>query len=216
MRLSSDGFTPEVQGQVMGVLFVKPKIPSPDSEEARPLICFDEESIREQRQVMPIFDEWGIVPAGHRGPRPNPWAVEPESMGEGPEPEETEESDGGSRGEDPSGEGEASRGTGPGGEDEAPRGADLSRGSTSSPGSVPPEVDLQVLSSSEKENAFRVARSRRVEKEETSGGRGERSKPRSKAIHDRSAATARGAPRMEAKTPQEEAQASNHYNKYVN
>ena len=120
MRLSKDGFTPEVLGQVMGVLFVKPAIPSPGSEEARPLICFDEESIREQRRVMPIFDEWGIVPAGHRGPRPNPWAVEPESMGEGPAPEETEESEGSSRGEAPSGEDEASRGTGPGGEDEAP------------------------------------------------------------------------------------------------
>ena len=75
---------------------VKPRIPTPDGEDARPLICFAEESIREQRQVMPIFDEWGIVPKGHRGPRPNPWAVEPETMGEGPEPEETEESEGSS------------------------------------------------------------------------------------------------------------------------
>ena len=74
MRLSSDDFTPEVLQQVMGVLFVSPKIPSPSDERAKPLICFAEESIEEQCQIMPVFDEWGIVPAGHRGPRPNPWA----------------------------------------------------------------------------------------------------------------------------------------------
>ena len=88
MRLSSDGFTPEVLRQVMGVLFVTTEIPSPANEEARPLICFAEESIEEQRQCRPVFDEWGIVPAGHRGPRPNPWAAEPECMDEPPEPEE--------------------------------------------------------------------------------------------------------------------------------
>ena len=85
MRLSADGFTPEVLQQVMGVLFVSPKIPSPSDERAKPLICFAEESIEEQRRIMPVFDEWGIVPAGHRGPRPNPWAVEPECMGDSPE-----------------------------------------------------------------------------------------------------------------------------------
>ena len=53
---------------------------------------------------MPVFDEWGIVPAGHCGPRPNPWAAEPECVGEAPELEEAEESEGASRGEDPSGE----------------------------------------------------------------------------------------------------------------
>ena len=82
MKLSSDGFTPEVLRQVMGVLFVTTAIPTPANEEARPLICFAEESIEEQRRCMPVFDEWGIVPAGHRGPRPNPWAAEPEYMGE--------------------------------------------------------------------------------------------------------------------------------------
>ena len=97
MRLSTDGFAPEVLRQVLGVLFVNPKIPSPDKEEARPLISFDEESIEEQRRVMPVFDEWGIIPAGHRGPRPNPWAAEPERMDELPEPEETGESEGDSR-----------------------------------------------------------------------------------------------------------------------
>ena len=86
MRLSSDGFTPEMLRQVMGVLFVTQVIPSPANEQTRPLLCFAEESIEEQRQCMPVFDEWGIVPAGHRGPRPNPWAAEPECMGEFPEP----------------------------------------------------------------------------------------------------------------------------------
>ena len=66
-----------------------------------------------------------------------------------------------------------------------------------------------MLSSSDEEDAFRVARSRRVEEEETSGGGGGRSEPRSKAIHDRSAATSRGAPREEARAPQGEAGESN-------
>ena len=131
-------------------------------------------------------------------------------MDEPPELEEAEESEEASRGEDPSGEEEASRGTGPGGEDKAPRGANPSRGSASSSRSAPVEADLQVLSSSDEEDNFRVARSRRVEEEEeTSGGKGGRSEPRSKAVHDRRAATARGAPREEARTPQEEAGASN-------
>ena len=66
-----------------------------------------------------------------------------------------------------------------------------------------------MLSSDDEENAFRVARSQRVEEEETSSDKGGRSGPCSKAIHDRSAATARGAPREEAKAPQKEAGASN-------
>ena len=159
---------------------------------------------------MPIFDEWGIVPTGHRGPRPNPWAAEPECMGEDPEPEEAGESEEASRGEDPSGEDEASRGTGPGGEDEAPRGANSSRGSASSLRSAPPGADFQVLSSSdEEENAFRVARSRRIEEEEASGDRRGRSEPCSKVVHDKGATTARGAPREEARAPQEGAGAGN-------
>ena len=210
-------------GQIMGVLFVKPKIPTPDGEDAQPLLCFNEESITEQRQVMPIFDEWGIVPKGHRGPRPNPWAVEPETMGEGPEPEETEESEGSSQSEAPSGEDdasrgtvpggedEASRGTGPGGEDEARSGANPSRGSATTSRSAPVEVDLHVLSSSDEEDNFHVARSRRAEEgKETGGGREGRSEPRSKAVHDRRAPAARTDPRGEARTPQEAGASSAH------
>ena len=66
-----------------------------------------------------------------------------------------------------------------------------------------------MISSGDEEDAFRVARSRRVDEEETSGGGGGRCEPRSKAIHDRRAATARSAPRVEAGAPQEEAGASN-------
>ena len=67
-----------------------------------------------------------------------------------------------------------------------------------------------MISSGDEEDAFRVARSQRVEEEEeTSGGGGGRCEPRSKAIHDRRAATARSAPREEARAPQEEAGASN-------
>ena len=71
-------------------------------------------------------------------------------------------------------------------------------------------MDLQVLSSSDEENAFCVARSKRIEEEkETSSGGGGRSEPRSKAIHNRCAATARSAPREEARAPPEGAGASN-------
>ena len=121
-------------------------------------------------------------------------------MGESSEPEEAAESEEVSRGEDHSGEEE----------EEASRGADPSRGSASSSRSAPVEVDLQVLSSSDEEDTFRVARSRRVEEEEeTSGDRRGRSEPRSKAIQDRSAATVRGTPREEARAPQEEVGARN-------
>ena len=128
-------------------------------------------------------------------------------MGESPEPEGAEESEKALRGEDPSGEGEASRDA-EAGEDEASKGANPSRGSASSSRSAPAEEDLQVLSSSDEEDTFRVACSRRVEEEETSGDRRGRSEPRSKAVHDRRAATARSAPREEARTPREEAGAS--------
>ena len=58
-----------------------------------------------------------------------------------------------------------------------------------------------MLSSSDEEDAFRVARSQRVEEEEeTSSGGGGHSEPRSKAIHDSSAATSRGAPRGKTST----------------
>ena len=137
MRLSRDSLQPEVLSQVLGVLFVsKTTIPLPAEEDARPLIDFAEESISEQRRTMPVFDEWGIVPAGHRGPRPNPLAAEPEGMDVPPEQEEAEEASGG---EDASGEDEASRsassasedeastGANPVGEDEAARGANPSR-----------------------------------------------------------------------------------------
>ena len=49
MRLTRDGFAPEVLRQIMGVLFATSELPSPTKEEAKPLICFAEESIVEQR-----------------------------------------------------------------------------------------------------------------------------------------------------------------------
>ena len=149
---------------------------------------------------MPTFDEWGMVPAGHRGPRANPWAAEPEYMDEPPEPEEAEESaeEEASRSEDPLGEDEASRGTDPVGE-----GIGSSR-------SAHAEVDLQVLSSSNEEGTSRVVRSQRAEEEEeTSGGGRGRCEPRSKAVHDRRAATARDTPCAETGADREEAGASN-------
>ena len=171
---------------------------------------------------MPVFDEWGIVPAGHRGPRPNPLAAEPEGMDVPPEQEEAEEAEEASEGEEASSEDEASRGASSAGEDEASTGAkpvgedgaamgaNPSRGSVSSSRGLPAGVDLQVLSSSDEEGAFYVARSSRVEEEKEMSGGGEgRSEPRSKAVHDRSAVTARNASREEARAHPEEAGASN-------
>ena len=187
MPLCADSFTPEVLYQVMGILFATTDIPSRTCDEAKTLFSFVEESVHEHRKRLPVFDEWGIVPAGHRGPRTNPWAAELEHMDESPEPDEGEDS----------------------GEDEASRGAGPSRGSACSPKSVPPEVDLQVISSGDDGDVFHVAPPRRAaDEEEESSSKGGRCEPRSKAIHDRRAAVARGAPREEVGAPQEEAKAS--------
>ena len=128
--------------------------------------------------------------------RSNPWAAEPEQVGETPELEEAEDS-----GEDLSPRGD---------EDGASRSGNPSGGSVGSPG-VPHEEDLQEVSSSGDEDAFRVARSRRIvegEEEEGSGNRGGRREPRTKAFHDRNASAGRDAPREDAGGPQEEARAS--------
>ena len=76
--------------------------------------------MHEHRRILPIFNEWGIVPEGHLGPCSNPWAAEPEQMDEPPKTDEAEDS----------GEGEASGG------------ADPSGGLASSSRSAPPEKDL--------------------------------------------------------------------------
>ena len=137
--------------------------------------------MREHRSLLPRFDEWGIVPEGHRRPRNNPWAAAAEEqVGESPEPAETEDS----------------------GEDEALGGADPSGGLASSSRSAPPEENLQVISSSTDEDPSHGAPSRRTAEEEgESRGKGGRREPRSKYAHDRDAAAARGAPRKEAGAP---------------
>ena len=84
--------------------------------------------------------------------------------------------------------------------------------SVSSPRGAPHGEDPQESSSSDDENAFRVARSRCIaegEEEEGSGNGGGRREPRTKALHDRNASAGRGAPREDAGRPQEEARASN-------
>ena len=103
MRLCTDNSTQKVLHKAMGTLFTSAAIPGPTADEAQPLFNFWEEDVREHRRLLPTFDEWGFVPKGHRGPRNNPWAVEPEQMDESPEPAEVEDS----------GEGEASGGADP-------------------------------------------------------------------------------------------------------
>ena len=129
--------------------------------------------------------------------RSNPWAAEQEQVGDALEPDEDEES----------GEDEASRGANPSGEDEASRGADPSGGDAGSR-NAPPGVDLQEISSSGDEDAFRVVRSQRPTEEEGSNRRG-RHEPRTKALHDTGiGAASRDAPPEEATAPPETAGAS--------
>ena len=114
-----------------------------------------------------------------------------------PAPEEAEDS-GAPGGDNPSGEEGASRGANPSG------------GSDGSPRDAPHGEDLQDSSSSGDDDAFRVARSRRIAEgeEEESGNGGGCREPRTKAFHDRYALAGRGAPQEDAARPQEEARAS--------
>ena len=75
MRLDAENHTPEVLDKIMEQLFTSVAIPASAADDARPLFTFGEETMREHRSLLPRFDEWGIVPAGHRGPRSNPWAA---------------------------------------------------------------------------------------------------------------------------------------------
>ena len=72
MRLCADSLTSDERRQVMRVLFATASISSPANEDALPLFAYVEESLREARQLLPGFDEWGIRPAGLCGPRSNP------------------------------------------------------------------------------------------------------------------------------------------------
>ena len=82
MRLCADNFTPEVLNKVMETLFTSAAIPTPTNKDAQPLFYYTEEAVLEHHGGLPTFDEWGIVPKGHREPRSNPWASEPEQMDE--------------------------------------------------------------------------------------------------------------------------------------
>ena len=186
MNLCRDNLAPEALDKVMGTLFTSAVIPDPASDEARLLFTFPEEVVPDHRRGLPRFDEWGIVPKGHVGPRSNKWAAELEQMDELSEADDAEDS----------GDGEASGG------------ADPSGGPASSSRSVPPEDDLQVISSSSDEDPPRGAPSRRTAEEEESSGKGGRRETRTKSAHDRDTVAARGAPREEAGAPREGARAT--------
>ena len=126
MRLSADNFEEPVLNSIMGTLFTSAAIPQPRTSRAQPLFNFEDESVLEHVRTLPRFDEWGIVPDGHLGPRENPRPVEQV---------ETAESAGSSASSD-SDEGDASRGAGP------------SAGFASSSRSTLPVAGLQVVSSS--------------------------------------------------------------------
>ena len=182
MHLCRDNLTAETLNEVMETLFTSAAIPSPATDQARPLFTFADETIRENRGLLPRFDEWGVVPEGHRGPRNNPSAAATEEqMGELPEPVETENSD----------------------KEEAPGGTDPSGGPASSSRTVPPGEDLQVISSSSDEDPSRGAPSRSTaEEEEESGAKGGRREPRTKSAHDKDVVAAKDAPREGAGAPQ--------------
>ena len=151
MRLCTDNFEEDVLNAVMGTLYTSAAIPEPEADEAQPLFHFDDEGVIAHIRALPRFDEWGIVPGKHFGPRDNPRAAQQEEMAELPGPAD-------------SGEGEASRGTDP------------REGFVSSSRSAPPEEDLEVISSSSSEAPFRVAPAQRTAEgvEESSGEGGRR------------------------------------------
>lgn len=60
--------TPEELNGVLATLLGS--VPKDLPEEALSLYCYPERA--ELVAVMPIFDQWGIVPDGHDGPRGNP------------------------------------------------------------------------------------------------------------------------------------------------
>ena len=208
MRLCVDNLAREVLYPIMGILFATKDIPAPATHEAKSLFNFTAESVEKHHKRLLSFDEWGIVPAGHRGPRTNPWAAEPEYVDESPEADEGEDSGeyAAPRDADPSGEDGASGNVNPSGEEAASRGADPSGGDAGSSRSAPAGEDVEVISSGSDEDAFRMVRRTA---EERRGGMGGRCEPRSKLLHDRDAGAAkRGAPQEGAAAPPEEAGAS--------
>ena len=134
----------------MEVLFTSPSIPKPKSKKAEPLFKFEDASILEYVRSLPRFDQWGLVPKGHIGPR-----VNPASEAQAAAVEEGAESMGSS---DAVGE-------------SASGGLHSSVGNASSSRDAPPEAEIQVLSSSSSDQ-YHVAPSRCTEEEEesTSGG----------------------------------------------
>ena len=92
MRLSADDLTPSELKQIMKVLFATESVSPPSDDDALPLFTFLDENVREARELLPLFDEWGIRPARLVGSRSNPWAAEKEQGGGAPEPDEDEES----------------------------------------------------------------------------------------------------------------------------
>ena len=119
----------------------------------------------------PKFDQWGLVPEGHVGPREDPESAAQGALVEGDE-ETTEtpaESDAGATG--------------------ASGDAASSAGNSSASKSAAPEVEIHEISSGSGDQ-FVVAPSQRVEGKKESDGDGASSghcEPRSKAIHDRNA-----------------------------
>ena len=65
MRLREESLTSAERKEVMRVLFATTSIPSPANEDSLPLFAYVEESVREARELLPSFDEWGPrSPAG--------------------------------------------------------------------------------------------------------------------------------------------------------
>ena len=189
MRLSEDDFSPEDLGRALGVLFTGPLTPEPASDRAKPLFWFDEPSIDERRQALPIFDEWGIIPRGLRGPRYNPWATESAAV-EGPEDA--------SEGEGPSDDEEVFTGS-------APDGGEAPRGSSPRPGA--PEAAADKVPSPVVGEEGAAATSQAVEGEGVSSGRRGYSELRSEHAHDDGASTTSSTPRETRRVPAERGQA---------
>ena len=170
MRLSRTRFTGDELIKAMKTLLTTGVSLDPGGTVAQPLFNYDEATAMDLRGKMPRCDEWGLVPAGHFGPRSNPWELE--EVAESSESEEAEEP----------------------GEAEASQGASPSGGHESSARSAASGADVELVSSSSEEELPRQDPSRNLAEEEERRAREGRCELRSKAALDKKTSAARDAP----------------------
>ena len=175
MRLSATLYTQEEVHTIMETLFTSPDIPKA-IDKTVPLHMLDLGRHVTLVETMPKFDQWGLVPEGHVGPREDPESAAQGAPAEGDEETTVTpvESDAGATG--------------------ASGGSASPAESSSTSESAAPEVEAHEASSGSS-GQFVVAPSQRAEGQEESDDDGASSghcEPRSKAVHDRAAGSPAG------------------------